>query len=261
MASGSESPALGDRFSQPAVWGHLVSDPYTDQRQRMLREMIPGAVKRILDVGCGDGAITNDLARDWDVTGVDISAEALKHVETDSLQASATDLPLRDRSVDLVLSSEMLEHLSPDDYRQALAEMRRVARRYVLLTVPYREDLRFREVRCPQCGWRGHVWGHQRRFTPESLARDLSRMRIAEARVFGPLQEPHWPGWLIWPTHRLLNAYYWAPAQHPMCEHCSNTDFTDTRAIPAVLSRVHRRIARDQVRMPFWLAVLADGAA
>jgi hypothetical protein len=46
-----------------------------------------------------------------------------------------------------------------------------------------------------------------------------------------------------------------------MCEHCPNTDFTDTRAIPAMLSGVHRRITRHQVSMPFWLAVLAEGAA
>jgi SAM-dependent methyltransferase len=221
--------------------------------------MIPDGVRTILDVGCGDGAITNRLAQDWDVTGVDMSAAALAHVETNAVQASGTDLPFADGSVDLVLSTEMLEHLHPEDYRKAISEMRRVTRRYVLVTVPYREDLPFREVRCPRCGWRGHVWGHQRLFTPERLAGDLHGLRPVEIRVFGPLQEPPWSRWLMWSCHRLLNAYYWAPGQHPMCEACSNTDFTDTRGIPPLLSRLHRRMTRHRVEMPFWLAMLADG--
>lgn len=259
MTLPAKSYPSGDRFSQPEVWGHLITDPYTEQRQRMLGDMVPRDVRTMLDVGCGDGAITNHLARRWHVTGVDMSETALKHLETESVQASATDLPFPNDSFDLVLSSEMLEHLPPEDYRQAISEMSRVTRRYLLLTVPYREDLRFRQVKCPRCGWQGHVWGHRRAFTPELLARDLSGFQPVEARLFGPLQEPHWPRWLIWSCQRLLNAYYWAPAQHPMCERCSNTDFADTRAIPAVLSRVHRRLTRHSRGMPFWLAILADG--
>jgi SAM-dependent methyltransferase len=260
MASPSESQPTADRFSQPAVWGRLVSDPYTEQRIKNLREMIPDGVRTILDVGCGDGAITNRLARDWAVTGVDMSGAALEHVETDAVQASATNLPFADGSFDLVLSTEMLEHIHLEDYRKAISEMSRVTRQYLLLTVPYREDLRFREVRCPRCGWRGHVWGHQRVFTPEALARDLHGFRSVESRIFGPPQAPHWPRWLIWSCHRLLNAYYWAPSQHPMCERCSNTDFTDTRAIPRQVGRLHGRLTRRHAGMPFWLATLADNA-
>ena len=108
--------------------------------------MMPGTVRTILDVGCGDGALTVRLAEEWDVTGADMSAVALEHVKTAAVQASATDLPFADGSFDLVLSSEMLEHLSPGDYGRAISEMSRVTRRYLLLTVPYREDLRFRQV-------------------------------------------------------------------------------------------------------------------
>ena len=258
MASRSKPQRPTDRFSQEKAWGYLATDPKTDQRHKTLRQMMPGTVRTILDVGCGDGALTNRLAEEWDVTGADMSAVALEHVKTAAVQASATDLPFADGSFDLVLSSEMLEHLSPGDYGRAISEMSRVTRRYLLLTVPYREDLRFRQVRCPRCGWRGHVWGHRRLFTPESLAHDLIGFQPVEARVFGPVQAPHWPRWLIWSCHRLLNAYYWPPSQHPMCERCANTDFTDARAIPPLVASVQRRLTRRQVRMPFWLAVLAD---
>jgi SAM-dependent methyltransferase len=251
-----------DRFEQGQVWGHLRHDPKIQHRAEIFTQMIPKDVERIVDVGCGDGAITDRLAEQWDVTGVDLSPTALQHVRASSVQASATSLPFEDQSFDLVLSSEMLEHMADDEYRRSLAEICRVTRRYVLLSVPYREDLGLRTVRCPTCGWRGHVWGHKRSFTPQSLARDLGGLTVVETRTFGPSQEPHWPGWLLWITHNVLRSYYYAPGQNPLCERCGNTDFTTTRAIrPALCDLNARTQATRRPRMPFWLAVLAERSA
>jgi SAM-dependent methyltransferase len=250
--------SVRDRFEQDAVWGHLAEDPKIRERARMFEEMIPSDVSGVLDVGCGDGAITERLAETWDVTGVDSSPVALQHVQTATVQASATALPFADRSFDLVLSSEMLEHLSDKDYFAALSEMGRVTRRYLLLSVPYREDLGFRTIRCPQCGWRGHVWGHKRTFTAESLVADLDGFSAVQTRTFGPAQVPHWPGWLLWGVHHVLRSYYSAPGQSPLCERCGNTDFRATRVIHPEVGRLNRRIqSRRRAPMPFWLAVLA----
>lgn len=258
MISQPEHIEVGDRFEQTAIWGHLTADSHTDGRVRTFEQMIPDEVETIVDVGCGDGAITNRLARRWDVTGVDLSAAALAHLEGPAIQASATDLPLPDDSFDLVLSTEMLEHLPAVAYREAISEMRRVSRRYVLIAVPYREDLAFRTIRCPRCGWHGHVWGHRRKFTAESLLRDLDGFVAIETRTFGPLQPPPWPRWLTWSAHNLLRCYYWAPGQHPMCERCQNTDFTSTRALPSVLHRLNRRVRGNEPSMPVWMAVFAE---
>ena len=259
---GDRVPAVHDRFEQEGVWGNLIQDPNTERRIEMFQQMIPGDVDRIVDVGCGDGAITNSLAETWDVTGVDLSAAALAHLRTNAIQASATELPLPDKSFDLVLSSEMLEHMPVLAYRRAIAEMQRVTRRYVLISVPYREDLESRTVRCPRCGWRGHVWGHRQSFTAESLLAGFEGFDIVESRVFGPLQEPPWPRWLIWTTHNVLRSFYWAAGQHPMCERCHNTDFSKTRGISPHLVRFKRRIQPpEEPRMPFWLAVLAEARA
>ena len=54
------------------------------------------------------------------------------------LRADMRQLPLRDRSVDGVLALEVLEH-QPDPHRAA-REAVRVARRFVIATVPARED-------------------------------------------------------------------------------------------------------------------------
>ena len=60
---------LRNRFDQQEAWGHVADDPKTRLRARMFEEMVPDHTKSILDVGCGDGAITNRLAQRWDVPG------------------------------------------------------------------------------------------------------------------------------------------------------------------------------------------------
>src|SRR6476469_6107735 len=70
---------------------------------------------RLLDVGCGPGTITMDLA---DVVGPDGRVTALERTE------DALDLP--DASFDVVHAHQVLQHL--DDPVRALREMRRVCR-------------------------------------------------------------------------------------------------------------------------------------
>jgi ubiquinone/menaquinone biosynthesis C-methylase UbiE len=98
----------------------------------------------VLDVGCGEGVVTERLAQRLapaKVVGVDADETHLK-TEWDRRSAfnlsfatgSAYDLPFADQSFDLVCCIEVLEHLErPAD---ALAEMSRVAGRALLLSVP-----------------------------------------------------------------------------------------------------------------------------
>jgi 2-polyprenyl-3-methyl-5-hydroxy-6-metoxy-1,4-benzoquinol methylase len=101
----------------------------------------PGSV---LDVGCGEGVVTERLAQRLaaaHVLGVDADDEGLRAEwrarsapNLDFGSASAYDLEFADGSFDLVCGMEVLEHLEhPHD---ALAELRRVARRALLLSVP-----------------------------------------------------------------------------------------------------------------------------
>lgn len=101
----------------------------------------------ILDVGCGEGVVTERLARSTGVTtvGIDIGDERLgaewRKREDAMLSfraASAYELPFDDASFDCVCALEVLEHLERP--RDALGEMARVANRVLLLSVP-REPL------------------------------------------------------------------------------------------------------------------------
>jgi SAM-dependent methyltransferase len=245
-------------MEQEGVWGGLAGQPDILEKLAHFREMIPDGVRTVLDVGCGDGALTNPLAEDYDVTGADLSQTALSHVRTKTVLASATDLPFADGAFDLVLCSQVLEHLEDADYRRALSELRRVASRSVLISVPFQEDLALRTVRCPACRHHHHVWGHLRRFSAESLVADVG-LPAADTRVFGDLQAPPWPAPLLRLSHA-AGGFYTPDGQSPMCPNCGNTDYSATRPLwpPAFAAKVLLDRARRAPRQPFWLAVRFD---
>jgi 2-polyprenyl-6-hydroxyphenyl methylase / 3-demethylubiquinone-9 3-methyltransferase len=89
------------------------------------------AARRILDVGCGGGILSEAMAhRGADVTGLDLSEKALKVAQLHALESGATiDYRLQDVEVfatqnagsfDVVTCMEMLEHV-PDPARTVAA--------------------------------------------------------------------------------------------------------------------------------------------
>jgi SAM-dependent methyltransferase len=250
--------ASTDRMERPEIWGNLKDAPDIREKIRVFEEMIPEQVETIIDVGCGDGAITNALGRRWAVTGIDSSREALRHVTTKAVLGDARELPFPDASFDLAMSSEMLEHLDDVSYVAAVRELRRVAADYILISVPYREDLGMRMICCPLCGLRQHVWGHLRRFTVESILADFGEFDPLDVRIFGDLQRPPWPRPLLWITHNIAQAWYRPDGQNAQCARCGNDDFSSMRTFPPYLDLLKKAIDRAtfRTRHPFWLSML-----
>ena len=90
--------------------------------------LLPGA--RVLDVGCGPGTITADMASmGVDVIGIDAAADVVekaKELGVDARVGDAYALDFADGSFDVVHSHQTLQHLArPVD---ALREFRRVVR-------------------------------------------------------------------------------------------------------------------------------------
>ncbi len=98
-----------------------------EQLYRML-SLRPGC--RILEVGCGGGALLAFLERrGFIATGVDISEEAVRLARSvaprsEVVRSDAGDLPFGDASFDRLVSHHLVEHLP--DLPAALAEWRRV---------------------------------------------------------------------------------------------------------------------------------------
>lgn len=99
-------------------------------------------IKSVLDIGCGEGFILNKLreegiGKSWE--GIDYSIKAVEigkkiNPDLDLKQGSIYDSELKDNSFDLVVCTEVLEHL--EDPQKALKEVLRISNKYVLLSVP-----------------------------------------------------------------------------------------------------------------------------
>lgn len=87
--------------------------------------------KRVIDIGCGTGYGAAEIARfARHVIGIDVADEAVRFAQANYarpnlafIRAPATSLPVRDRSMDLVLCFEMIEHV--ENWTDLLAEVRR----------------------------------------------------------------------------------------------------------------------------------------
>lgn len=95
-------------------------------------------INNIIDIGCGEGFIVNFLNR-ADITGVDISKNALniaklKNPGCNFCTGSVYDLSFKRNSFDLVIATEVLEHL--ENPERALQEIKRISKKYCIFSVP-----------------------------------------------------------------------------------------------------------------------------
>jgi SAM-dependent methyltransferase len=156
---------------------------------------------RILDLGCATGAYCIELAKyGFACTGADTNAAYVDQARKRGVEAVAfrDRLPFPDQAFDTVILIEVLEHVV--DVRKLLEEVKRVARRNVLLTVPCNEDLAaLRQQRLTY----EHMLelDHVNFFTKTSLARELESVF---ARVNVVAGDPIFP-------HRLLPGYLRKP--------------------------------------------------
>jgi SAM-dependent methyltransferase len=155
------------------------------------------APARVLDAGCGTGRNLVEFGSLGPASGVEPEAAAVAACRARGLedvrQGTLEELPFADASFDLLLATDVLEHV--DDDRAALRELRRVAAADALLlvTVPahprlwsaHDEELhhrrRYRRAellgRVREAGWDPVVvtWWNALMLAPIALARVLGR--------------------------------------------------------------------------------------
>ncbi len=99
-------------------------------------------VESILDAGCGEGFTMDKLLKSdvgKKIEGIEYSKDALsfgKKLFPDLIfkQGSIYKLPYKDNSFDLIICTEVVEHL--DTPAKALKEMLRVSKKYLIISAP-----------------------------------------------------------------------------------------------------------------------------
>jgi ubiquinone/menaquinone biosynthesis C-methylase UbiE len=129
------------------------------ESQRAIRKLLNGSPSIVLDVGAGSGDFAELLLAHRngmplrlvvsDVRGeiLELARRRLRRfTDVDYLQADAVALPMGDEVVDITHASLLMHHLQPEAAVQALSEMRRVARRAVVINDLRRSPATFAAV-------------------------------------------------------------------------------------------------------------------
>jgi SAM-dependent methyltransferase len=115
-------------------WIRWAREPGHDSYWRFHRdrflELVPAAGRLTLDIGCGEGRLSRDLAAlGHKVVGIDSSAKMIAAArelspELEFVEADAADMPMEDESVDLAVAFMSLMDI--DDMTGAVLEAARV---------------------------------------------------------------------------------------------------------------------------------------
>lgn len=155
-------------------------DPATEHDERRVREAImrrlPKTTKTVLDVGCGRAWVARDLCpRGITVCSMDVSMtnprralEKYPFTNHCALVADAFALPFADQSLDVVIASEIIEHVP--DPRAFVHELVRVLKPggSLILSTPYKEKIKY--CLCIHCNRRTPLHAHIHSFDERVLA-------------------------------------------------------------------------------------------
>lgn len=123
---------------KPQVDPSHYADLTYDSKERFIsywhqiHEVVDTAPESVVEIGIGNGFVHKSL-RDLGVSVHTVDADSRLGPDT---VASVTDLPFKKGEFDVCCCFETLEHLPWDQFEPALSELRRVTRRYVLLSLP-----------------------------------------------------------------------------------------------------------------------------
>lgn len=226
-----------------------------------LFDLIPPRGRRALDVGARDGYLSKRLAERFEsVVALDLEKPEIDDPRVEAVKGDASRLPYDDDTFDVVLCSEVLEHIPSPTLEAVCAELVRVASAAVVIGVPYAQDLRCGETTCHGCGTHNPPWGHVNSFD--------------EARLRGLFDAARWQrSSFAWrsksrtnPLSAALLRYAGNPfgtyMQEEPCVHCGQAlGSPPPRSLPQklatrgafVLNQLQRRT---QAVRPMWIHVL-----
>jgi SAM-dependent methyltransferase len=178
---------------QERIWEHFQTRQVEsfDHARGRYRAMASEARRRfgrdggsVLNIGVGPGVLERLLlSRGWRVSALDPSAatiERLAALPIDARCEYGQAMTFADASFDVVVGSEVLEHIVPDVRALVLAEVSRVLvpGGWFVGSVPYRETLVDQQVVCPDCSKVFHRWGHVSSYDTPELQQELGRIFV-----------------------------------------------------------------------------------
>lgn len=148
---------------------YRMSDTEQLRTSDILR-LLPSGCVSALDVGARDGHFSKLLAqRVSSVIALDLEMPDIDDPGVRCVKGDIAQVQFADDSFDLVVCTEVLEHIDPDALDRACSELTRISGKYLLVGVPYRQDIRVGRTTCCRCGTHNPPWGHRSVFDDDRL--------------------------------------------------------------------------------------------
>jgi len=102
--------------------------------------VLKSGAKSILEIGPGIGIVTKFLKEaGFKIITIDIDPE----LKPDAV-GSVLNMPFKENEFDLVLATEVLEHLPFEDFQKALLEIKRVTKKDIIISLPDHRRILFK---------------------------------------------------------------------------------------------------------------------
>jgi len=157
LDTGDYTPAEYAKWQREMKVIHRIFGESRALRNSLLHEITTADYRvSILDVGAGSGELLNTIS-EWKVepepylAGAELNTEAVKSIcerGFASIQCNALRLPFVDDGFDYVICSLILHHLTDKKAIELLSEMKRVARKSVIVIDLHRSPVAYYFYRC-----------------------------------------------------------------------------------------------------------------
>jgi len=159
------------------------------ERVKHLLELVPKGHDSVLDIGSRDGYVTNLLENNFKyIIALDLVKPEIESKNIICVEGDVRNLLFEDNSVDVVICSEVLEHIPEIDLQKACCEMARVAKFNIVIGVPYRQDLRVGRTTCDHCGLINPPWGHVNSFNEINIKQLFKELQCVKIRYIGNIR-------------------------------------------------------------------------
>ena len=184
---------MNESFEKDITWNSAIY-LHGDEHERFEEtvKVIPQDCSSLLVVGAGNGAFLNFIEKtklNIQTKGVEYSIGGIRNkvCQSEIIQGSIDDLKLANQSFDCISALEVIEHLPVSIYEKGLTELERVAKNYILISVPYKENRV--NVTCPNCACSFNPNTHVRSFDEMKLKNLFIDFELESLQALGNKRE------------------------------------------------------------------------
>jgi hypothetical protein len=243
-------------FVNQSFWSAYGTTPDYLERIAVINSLIPHGDIGLLDVGCGKGDVINGLIHfrpDIRPVGVDPFFGASQTLNFPFTNARLPHIPFTNKSFEMVICLQVLEHLNLQDYSYSLLEIQRLSSNHVIIGVPYKENLDTLTVLCSNCGTKSHAYGHLRSFLKCDMTNLLSDFDLQELILTGVNQRRNSKLGIIF-EQKLANLYH--IPEHFVCPSCQGISPSVSKGpnIIRITARIVNKILMQfSPKLPYWM--------